>query len=201
MAKALPDAPVYTAFYWPEVSHDAFRTMNLQLLPIGRVPGLYRHHRATLPLLAPSFSRFSVDAEVVIAGTSGWAAGVRTSGRKVLYFHSLARWLYEPDQYLSGRSWAARAGLAAVRSRLIDWDRRAVESADRWLVYGSAMGARVREVYGIEAEILSPPVTIDPDGPQEAVAGVEPGFFLCPCRLLPYKNIDVVLDAFARLPD
>src|SRR5213079_2173359 len=34
-----------------------------------------------------------------------------------------------------------------------------------------------------------------------AVDGVEPGFFFAAARLMPYKNLDAVVEAFARLPD
>jgi glycosyltransferase involved in cell wall biosynthesis len=48
--------------------------------------------------------------------------------------------------------------------------------------------------------VLHPPPGLAPDGPQEPVTGVEPGFFLTVARLLPYKRVDVVLDAVAGLP-
>jgi glycosyltransferase involved in cell wall biosynthesis len=57
----------------------------------------------------------------------------------------------------------------------------------------------VRDLYGIEAEVVPPPVEVDPGGEQKAVMGIEPGFFLCVSRLLPYKNVDAVTAAFGRL--
>jgi len=146
------------------------------------------------------FSRLRLDEPVVVCGTSGWAAGVRTSGRKVLYFHSLARWLHERDAYVTGMGRVAGLATRVLDRPLRRWDRRAVESADRWLVYSSAMADLVADVYGRRPDVLPPPVVIDPTGPAEPVAGVEPGFLLCPCRLMAYKNIDVLLRAAADMP-
>jgi glycosyltransferase involved in cell wall biosynthesis len=60
---------------------------------------------------------------------------------------------------------------------------------------------RIADAYGIEAEVVPPPPALTPRGHSEAVADVEPGFILCVSRLLPYKNVDAVVRAFARLPD
>ena len=62
---------------------------------------------------------------------------------------------------------------------------------------------RIRDVYGIEAAVVHPPYSLDPTGPQEPLPGLEghPSFFLTVSRLMPYKNVDVLLRAFADLPD
>jgi len=200
MCRALPSAPVYTAFYWPEACYPEFTYVDVRPLPIDRVPGLRKRHRMSLPLLPLAFDRLRVDAEVVVCGTSGWAAGARTEGRKILYFHSLARWIHERETYLAGRGLVEAAGLASMSSVLRRWDERAVRSGDRHLVYSSAMADQVRAVYGIEADVLPPPVTVDPHGFAAAPADLESGFVLCPCRLMAYKNVDVVIEAFAQRP-
>lgn len=201
IAKALPGSAVRTSFFWPAATYDEFSRLPVRPALVDRVPGAARHHRAALPVMPLVFSTMRVREPVTFCGTSGWAAGVRTSGRKILYFHSVARWLHERDAYLVGMGRAARAGLRAVDAPLRRWDRRAVESGHRWLVYSSAMGDLVASLYGRRPEILPPPVVIDAEGPEEPVPGVSPGFFLCPCRLMAYKNIDVLLQAFATMPD
>ena len=53
----------------------------------------------------------------------------------------------------------------------------------------------IRDVYGRDAEVVHPPSSLDPTGPQEPMSGLDAGFYLCVSRLLSYKNIDVVIDA------
>jgi glycosyltransferase involved in cell wall biosynthesis len=60
---------------------------------------------------------------------------------------------------------------------------------------------RIRSLYGIDAAILPPPQTVGPEGATTPVGGVEPGFFLCVARLLPYKNVDRVVQAFTHLDE
>jgi glycosyltransferase involved in cell wall biosynthesis len=42
---------------------------------------------------------------------------------------------------------------------------------------------------------------VEPEGPQRAIPGLEPGYFLVVTRLLPYKNVAHVVEAFRQLPE
>jgi glycosyltransferase involved in cell wall biosynthesis len=201
LAKAFPDAPLHTSFYEPELTFPEFREVNVQTLPLNRIGVLRRNHRLALPLLASAFSRLQVEADVVVCSSSGWAHGAGTTGRKIVYCHAPARWLYQSDVYLEHRAPPARAALVVLRPALRRWDARAAQSADRYLVNSTAVRDRVLESYGIAAEVVAPPVALDPLGKRRPVAGIEPGFTLCVARLLSYKNIDAVVEAFAGLPD
>lgn len=200
MSKALPTAPIHTSFYWPEACFSDLEQRDIRPAVVDRVPGLRRHHRLTLPILPFVFDRMRIDAEVVVCGTSGWAAGARATGRKILYFHSLARWLHERDGYLAESGAVQRVGSAALLPWLSRWDRQAVESGDRHLVYSSSMRQEIRRIYGIDSEILSPPVTVRTDGTEVAPVQLEEGFMLCVCRLMSYKNVDAVIEAFRLRP-
>jgi glycosyltransferase involved in cell wall biosynthesis len=159
-----------------------------------------RHHRAAFPILPFLFSRLRLDARVVVCNSSGWSQAVQTTGRKVVYLHALARWVHDPAQWKSTTA-ARRTAVALFGRSLAEWDRRTVCSADRHLVAGSVMQARVRDAYGLDADILPPPVALDAEGATSAVPGVEPGFYLSAARLVPYKNLDAVMAAFVGLPD
>jgi glycosyltransferase involved in cell wall biosynthesis len=63
------------------------------------------------------------------------------------------------------------------------------------------VAGHIRSAYGIEASIVAPPFSIDPSGEVRHVEGVDPGFFLCVSRLLPYKNLDAIIGAFAGLQE
>jgi glycosyltransferase involved in cell wall biosynthesis len=88
-----------------------------------------------------------------------------------------------------------------ARPLLEDWDRRAMGSADRYLAVSNETAARFRKVYGVDAEVLSPPPTLRAGGPEEPVEGVTPGYCLCTSRLLPYKNVGVLVEAMQYVPD
>jgi glycosyltransferase involved in cell wall biosynthesis len=168
---------------------------------LNRIGVLRRNHRLALPLLAPSFSRLRIEADIVVCSSSGWAHGARTAGRKIVYCHTPARWLYQQDVYLDQGASPARAALATLRPALRRWDERAARSADLYLVNSTAVRDRVLESYKIASEVVPPPPALDPSGERRPVRGIEPGFALCVSRLLPYKNVGAVVEAFAGLPD
>jgi glycosyltransferase involved in cell wall biosynthesis len=153
-------------------------------------------------LLARTFSTITVDADVSLCSSSGWAHGVVTTGRKVVYCHTPARWLYQTDRYVGNQTSAfgfrrvlKQAALGTFRKSLESWDRAAAASADRYLVNSTASAEAVRDLYGIEAEVLAPPPAIDAAGPSRPVSGLDSGYWLCVSRLLPYKNLDLVIEA------
>ncbi|MGD0881667.1 MAG: glycosyltransferase [Acidimicrobiales bacterium] len=201
LADGYPSATIFTALYDPEATFPGFAGHDVRTLPVDRIGVLRDHHRLALPLLAPAFSRLHVDADVTVCSSSGWAHGARTSGAKIVYCHNPARWLYQADQYLSGSSRLAAVGLALLAPPLRRWDRKAAATADRYLVNSRTVRARVADVYGIDADVVPPPVDIDVGGPRRPPGEIEPGFLLCVSRLLPYKNVGAVAAAFALLPD
>ncbi len=200
MLDALPSAPVHCALYDPQGTYPEFGRYDIRPLAIDRLAPLRRNHRLSLPLMAPAFRSRKVDAPVVLCSSSGWSHGIRTDGRKVVYCHSPARWLYRPDGYLRHFGLAARAGLGAARRVLVAWDREAMMSADRIVVNSSTIAAEVERVYGLQSVVVPPASTLSPDGAHRPSSELEPGFWLVVSRLLGYKRLDVLLEVARRRP-
>jgi glycosyltransferase involved in cell wall biosynthesis len=200
MHRGFPDAPIYTSLYDPGATFPGFVDANVRASPLNKVPSLRRHHRLALPVLASAFSAMSVDADTVLCSSSGWAHGVRTRGRKIVYCYAPARWLYQADTYLTQSGRGTAALVRTLGPALRRWDRRAAASADVYLAISTRTRDLIHRAYGIDAEVLHPPLGMDPGGPQQPMPGLTPGFFLCVSRLLAYKHVDSVLGAFARLP-
>lgn len=201
-------APVYTTLYEPDGTFPEFRGLDVRPSRLNRWGALRREHRAALPFLASDIDRIEIEADVVLASSSGWAHGMRTSGRKIVYCHAPARWLYQTDRYASGshtqsrpslRAMMTRGAVGLLGARLREWDLAAALSAERYLVNSTTVQRAVREVYGIEAEVVPPPPALLPSGPEEVLPGIDPGYFLVVARLLPYKNIDVAIEAAKAL--
>ncbi|MEG3614410.1 glycosyltransferase [Isoptericola haloaureus] len=204
LAEAFPGAPMHTTLYDPAGTFPGFADLDLRTSALNRVGALRRHHRLALPLLAPAVGRQRVDADVLVTSSTGWAHGYRGARRTVVYCHAPARWLYQTDRYLGpgggraahrARRGLARGAVATFGPALRRWDVAAAHRADRYLANSTVTRRAVQEAYGIEAEVLPPPPAMLPDGEMTAVPGVEPGFLLCVARLLPYKNVDVVVAA------
>lgn len=213
ICKAFPDAEVHTLFYEPDQTYPEYRDMRIRTSPLNRIGIFRRDPRLALPLLAFFAARMRIDADVVIASSSGWAHAFPTRGRELVYCHSPARWLYLPEDYLgdAGRFDPKRFALAVLTPFLTRWDKKAAKTADHYWGNSSVVRERIRRVYGIDAPALFPPFSPEiAEGEQEPIPalagwagedGSEGGHYLVVSRLQPYKHVDVVIEAFRSMPD
>lgn len=205
MLRAFPNATIYTTLYDPENTYPEFRDADIVVSPINRSGFLRRHYRHALPVLPFAASAMSIDADVVLASSSGWAHGFRTTGRKLVYCHAPARWLYQTDKYLGGSPWSSVKGLAlmAMRPLLRAWDHHQAGTADRYLANSHVVSSRIAATYGVTADVVAPPYALAPGRVPAPVAELadwaDSGYHLVVSRLLPYKNVDAVVEAFRGL--
>ncbi|MBB5832751.1 glycosyltransferase [Brachybacterium aquaticum] len=213
LARAFPEAEIHTLFYAPDQTYPEFRERTIRVSPLNRIAAFRRDPRLALPLLAGAASAMRIDADIVIASSSGWAHAFPTDGRRIVYCHSPARWLYLPDDYLgdAGRLSPKRLAVGALGPGLRRWDRRAALRADAYLSNSTVVRERIRRVYGIDAPTLFPPFSpAVAEGDQERIPelvgwagpdGAEGGHHLVVSRLQPYKHVDRVVEAFRSMPD
>lgn len=206
MTRAFPDADVYTTLYAPDSTFPEFRDVRIRTTPLNRLRVLHRDHRLGLPLYQRAIDRAPViDADVLLVSTTAFAHGFRTTGRKLVYCHSPARFLYLAHDYLgaSPRASLIGWGLSALRPKLVAWDQRAAQSADRYLTNSTTVRERIARVYGLHAAVVPAPPAVQAGVEAEPIAALAdwPAFHLVVSRLLPYKHVDRVIDAFRDLPD
>jgi glycosyltransferase involved in cell wall biosynthesis len=202
ICRAFPGSRLVTSVYDPARTFPEFRELEIETSYLQRFPLFRRDVRLALPLLPGAFDRLRVDdVDVVVCSSTGWAHGVSTDAPKVVYCHNPARWIYQPEDYGKDQSVAVRTAMRVLRPRLRSWDGQAAATATRYLVNSTTVRDRVCRTYGIDAEVLPPPVGIDVEAAQQQPAGIEPGFFLVVGRARGYKNVEVVCEAFRQLPD
>jgi glycosyltransferase involved in cell wall biosynthesis len=125
------------------------------------------------------------------------AVHLQKTGLRVYYCHTIPRFAY--DLYAvtrAGFPWVLR-GLYGCFSALVRWQyKRAVSKMDRVLVNSENVRRRLKQFVGIDAHVVYPPVATDRfkwtgDG----------GYYLSIARLTSNKRVDVIVQAFLRMPD
>lgn len=198
MSNMWPQAPIYTSLYRPESTFAEFRGRDIRTSFLDRLP-VNARFRNLFPLYPAAFGSFGeIDADVVIASSSGWAHMARAVGSAVhlVYCHTPARWLYG-DAYLrsaGGRAARAQSLLAPFRRALRRLDARAAGRADAYVVNSAAIRSRVLSSYGLDSQVVYPPVHTERLRPRPRGERL-----LVISRLLPYKRVDLVVAAARRL--
>lgn len=175
---------------------------------LDRMPAVASTYRRLLPLFPAAVSRLDVgEFDLVISNSHAVAKGVRTRAHQLHVCYCLSPMRYAWDlreQYLreSGLARGMR-GYAANRvlDRLQRWDREASARVDSFVTLSRYIADRIARAYARSATVIYPPVDVDYF---DLEPGRRPGsgdYYFTMSRFVPYKRIDLIARAFARLPD
>ncbi|MBI2007410.1 MAG: glycosyltransferase [Candidatus Blackburnbacteria bacterium] len=160
-----------------------------------------------MPFAFESFN-FS-EYDVVISVTSEAAKGIITFPRTlhICYCLTPTRYLWSGYKEYLGKS--ARGRLAGpIVSYLRKWDRIAAQRPDVMVGISKNVAARIKRYYGREAKVIYPPVELQSTKSQapnfKQVQNTKykilnSGYFLVVSRLVPYKKVDLAIQAFNEL--
>ncbi len=170
--------------------------------PIQRLPWGVSHVQQYLPFLPMAIEQIDLrDADLVVSSSHLVAKGVLTAPDQlhVSYVHTPMRYAWDQMHAYLQRSALARRGFGPfIRWQLHvlrQWDQLSSQRVDYLLANSRFTARRIRKFWGRNAEVLHPPVAVDRfrwDQPRG-------DFYLCLCRLVPYKRVDLVIAAFNRL--
>jgi len=139
---------------------------------------------------------------VVLSNKSGFCHGVHTSRNQksalhICYCLAPTRYVWSFDEYArsEGLSGAARLALKPLIALLRRWDFQAAQKVDHFIAISTEIQRRIQHYYQRDSVIIYPPVDIRRFAPQ-----AEHGdYYLIVSRLIPYKRIDLAIEAFNRL--
>ncbi len=195
-----PQSPVYTSIYRPQAMPAAYRAWDIRTSFMQRLPLVTTRHQLFLPLYPLAFERMTLRAyDLVISDTSAFAHGVHTppGTPHVCYCLTPARFLWDYEAYVQreqiGR--LARAVLPLVIRWLRAWDRAAAQRVTHFVAISRLVAQRIKHCYGRDSAIIYPPLNTQAFAPAHS----HDGYFLIVSRLVPYKRIDLAVQAFTRL--
>lgn len=216
-----PRAPIYTSMYAPRQMPDAYRRWSIHTSFMQWLPGVATHHQAYLPLYPLAFNRMDLSGyDLVLSNKSGFCHGVQVRNGQshdqayptltqphalhVCYCLTPTRflWLYDHYREREQIGGALHAVLQPVLRLLRRWDWRAAQRIDHFIAISRTVQKRIETIYGRESVVIHPPVDTTYFAPKP-VTPVTKGdaYYLIVSRLIPYKRIDLAINAFTRLPD
>ncbi|HEX3051923.1 MAG TPA: glycosyltransferase [Aggregatilineaceae bacterium] len=196
-----PSAPVYTSMYAPDLMPASYRQWDIRTTWMNRLPGIHQHHQRYLPLYPLAWNRLDLsDYDVILSNKSGFCHGVKTRGktRHICYCLTPTRYIWDLEPYLQRENFGTSIRLAAkLVSRLYRrWDYEAAQRVDEFIAISTEVQQRIKQFYGRASTIIYPPVEC---AERFKPSPVTEDYFLILSRLVPYKRIDLAVEACTRL--
>lgn len=205
LLNCFPQAEIFTIVNFleegtiPALNRRVIHTSFIQRMPFAR-----KRYRQYLPLMPLAIEQFDLKGfDLILSSSHAVAKGVISdpSAVHICYCYSPMRYAWDMQhQYLrqSGKakgvmSWLMRWQL----HRLRQWDYISAQRVDHFIAISSYIKRRIATCYRREAEVIYPPVDVNKfcyDRPRE-------NFYLTASRMVPYKRIDLVIEAFNQMPE
>lgn len=198
LAGMFPEAPIYTAIYAPETMSDSFRRRTIHTSFLQRITTDKPRAKALLPLYPLAFRGMKLRGyDVVLSSSSSFAKGIDVGdAAHICYCYTPPRFLWQPDRYVEPRAprWK-RLAVRLVSGPLRRADRRSADNVDEFIAISRLAQRRIERLYGRQSTIIYPPIHSD----EFAIAEQVGEHYLVVARMLPYKRIDLAIDACNRL--
>ncbi len=201
LLELVPDAEIFTLVHVPGAVSERIETRPIHVPRGGRHQLAGRYYRYALPLMPRLVERFDLEAfDLVISSSHAVAKGVRPppSVPHLCYCHTPMRYVWDryDDYFGPGRaSPPVRAAMALAAPWLRSWDRRSAARVDAFVANSRHVRDRIRRHYDRDAAVVHPPVDVGRFRPAQH----RDDYYVCLGALVPYKRVDLVIEAFNRL--
>lgn len=200
MHDSFPTAPVYTTVALEHRLPHELRGADIRTSAMQWLPGIEQRFRQYFMLYPFAVEQFDLsEYDLILSSSSGYAKGVRRrrNAIHVCYCHTPMRWVWRYQDYAERESFGgvARSVLPMFLWGLKKWDLRAAQQPDYYIANSRVVADRIKKIYGREAIVIPPPIDVDRFEP----ATYTEDYYLILSRLVPYKRIDLAIEACRKL--
>ncbi len=171
---------------------------------LNKFKSIKKHHRKFLPLFPYAVEQFDLsDYDLIISSSHAVAKGVLTNSNQlhICYCHTPIRYAWDlMHQYLREADLAS--GLKGLIAKSIlhyirIWDSATANRPDFFIANSNYISRRILKIYRRESFVIHPPV----DTEKFKCEIEKDNYYLTASRLVPYKRIDLIAEAFTKMPD
>lgn len=171
---------------------------------IQKLPKAKTKYRNYLPLMPLAIEQLDLSKyDLVISSSHCVAKGILTGPNQVhiSYVHSPIRYAWDlQHQYLKEagltkglKGWMAKIILHYMKI----WDTRTSNGVDYFIANSEFVAKRIWKCYRRKADVIYPPVDIE----AFEYCDKKDDFYLTASRMVPYKKMDLIVEAFTKMPD
>jgi len=203
LADMFPEAPIYTLLYEEKHVSKYFKGREVKTSIIQKLPGGVKHYQWYMPFMPMAVEFFDLsDFDIVISDASAFAKGVITKPDTlhICYCHTPTRYLWDyTHQYINELSFNKyfKKIISLVLNKIRIWDFVAAQRVDLYIANSITVQKRIQKYYRRDSELIYPPVELA----KFKITNESKDYFLIGGRLAPYKRVDIVVEAFKKMPD
>lgn len=192
-----PDADIYTLIHVPGTTRRSIDAAVKGTSWLQRLPNVKRYYRVLLPFFPSAARSLKIEGYDLVISTSHAAVkniDLPQGTFHVCYCFTPMRYVWDQaDKYLGKAVRIAAPLISYLRS----WDRRKSAGVSEFIGISKLVQARIRKFYGRKSAVIYPPVATDWITPREE--GTPGEAFLYAGALVPYKRVDLIVEAFNKL--
>jgi len=212
MVGMYPAAPIFTTIYSPALMPNAYRRWDIRTTWLNKAPAIHRHHQPYLPLYPPAITSMDFSGfDLILSNKSGFIHGLQHRPEQLHICYCLAptRYVWDYESYARREGFGRWLGMAVspLINYLQRWDFNAAQlppttgdgpgaGVHHFIAISKEIQARIKKFYRRDSVVIYPPVDVDRFQP---VANPTADYYLIVSRLIPYKRIDLAVQALSRL--
>ncbi|QYO68197.1 glycosyltransferase [Leptolyngbya sp. 7M] len=196
LCKRFPQADVFTSLYNPQATVD-LGARPVHTTSLQSIPGSSKYFRLLAPLYYPAFRAIDLqNYDLILSSTSSFAKAVRKrpDAIHVCFCHNVTRFLWDTQVYLQGYREYQRLYpmINSVFRHLKKLDVKYAQEPDLYIANSTTVARRIHSIYGKQAIVINYPI----DNSRFFFSDRKQDFYLVSSRLLSYKRIDIIIEAF-----
>jgi glycosyltransferase involved in cell wall biosynthesis len=201
LMELFPEAPVFTLLYSQSGMRVPIDESRIRVSFLQKMPGSRKYHRF-FPMFMPlAIEQLNLsDFDVILSDSHSFGKGVVRDAKAmhVCYCFTPTRYVWD-DSHRYVREFSSnvvfRKTASAALSYIRLWDYYAAQRVDHFFTISDYVNRRIEKYYGRQAEVIAPPVDVN----RYNLGVSDEGYFLIVARLVPYKRIDLAIDACESL--
>ncbi len=191
-----PDADIFTLVHFPGSVSETIESHKIHTSYIQRLPGNIKNFRLYLPLFPHAIKQFDLSGyDFVLSFSHCVAKGVKVPEGvpHICYCHTPMRYAWHMrDEYLSKFNGPKKWSAGLLLDYLKNWDRKSSSGVTHFIANSKNIQNRIKQIYGRSSMVIYPPVECG----RFAVSCDDDGYYLIVSALVPYKRIDIAIEAF-----
>jgi len=168
---------------------------------IQKLPFAKKYFRNYLPLFPLAMRSINLDGyDVIISSSWAFAKNIRKNKLQIhiCYCHTPIRYAWDmEDEYTDELPFFKRIVVKATLSYIRKFDKKYSNGVDYFIANSSFVADRIKRIYGRDSIVIYPPVDVNNFG----LKTVKSNYYLSVSRLVGYKKVGLIVEAFAKMPD